>query len=43
VLIAQGTVPQSSTKRELQALIDKDPERYGRIICEKNLKAESSP
>ena len=39
-LIGQGAVPQSSTPRELQALIDKDRERYGRIIREKGLKAE---
>ena len=39
-LIAQGAVPQASTPRELQALIDKDRLRYGRIIREKNLKAE---
>jgi tripartite-type tricarboxylate transporter receptor subunit TctC len=39
-LIAQGAVPQSSTPGELQALIDKDRERYGRIIREKGLKAE---
>src|SRR5205085_10547560 len=37
-LIAQGAVPQASTPRELQALIDKDRERYGRIIREKGLK-----
>jgi tripartite-type tricarboxylate transporter receptor subunit TctC len=39
-LIAQGAVPQASTPRELQALIDKDRERYGRIIREKGLKPE---
>ena len=39
-LIAQGAVPQASTPRELQALIDNDRLRYGRIIREKNLKAE---
>jgi tripartite-type tricarboxylate transporter receptor subunit TctC len=39
-LIAQGAVPQASTPRELQGLIDKDRERYGRIIREKGLKAE---
>ena len=39
-LIAQGAVPQASTPAELQALIDKDRERYGRIIREKGLKAE---
>ena len=39
-LIAQGAVPQSSTPQELQALIDKDRERYGKIIRDKGLKAE---
>jgi len=39
-LIAQGAVPQASTPKELQALIDKDRSRYGRIIREKGLKAE---
>jgi len=39
-LIAQGAVPQASTPRELQALIDTDRLRYSRIIREKNLKAE---
>src|SRR5256712_4723104 len=39
-LIAQGAAPQASTPRELQALIDADRARYGRIIREKGLKAE---
>ena len=39
-LIAQGAVPRASTPKELQALIDKDRERYGRIIREKGLKPE---
>jgi tripartite-type tricarboxylate transporter receptor subunit TctC len=39
-LIAQGAVPQASTPAELQALIDADLGRYGRIIREKGLKAE---
>ena len=39
-LIAQGAVPQASTPKELQALIDKDRGRYGRIIREKGLKPE---
>jgi len=39
-LVGQGAVPQASTARELQALIDADRLRYGRIIREKNLKAE---
>jgi tripartite-type tricarboxylate transporter receptor subunit TctC len=39
-LIAQGAVPQSTTPAGLQKLIDADRERYGRIIREKNLKAD---
>jgi tripartite-type tricarboxylate transporter receptor subunit TctC len=39
-LIAQGAVPQASTPAELQRLIDSDRARYGRIIRDKNLKAE---
>ena len=39
-LIAQGAVPQASTPAELQALINADLARYGRIIREKGLKAE---
>ena len=39
-LIAQGAVPQASTPKELQALIDADLKRYGRIIREQNLKEE---
>ena len=39
-LIGQGAVPQSSTPAELQKLIDSDRERYGKIIRDKNLKAE---
>jgi tripartite-type tricarboxylate transporter receptor subunit TctC len=39
-LIAQGAVPQSSTPRELQALIDADLKRYGAIIRAQGLKAE---
>jgi tripartite-type tricarboxylate transporter receptor subunit TctC len=39
-LIGQGAVPQASTPKELQALIDADLRRYGRIIREQNLKAE---
>ena len=39
-LIGQGAVPQSTTPAELQKLIDADRERYGKIIREKNLKAE---
>ena len=37
---AQGAVPQASTPKELQALIDQDRDRYGRIIREKGLKPE---
>ena len=39
-LIGQGAVPQASTPKELQALIDTDLRRYGRIIREQGLKAE---
>jgi tripartite-type tricarboxylate transporter receptor subunit TctC len=39
-LIGQGAVPQASTPAELQALIDADLKRYGRIIREQGLKAE---
>jgi len=39
-LIAQGAVPQASTPAELTALIQKDLDRYGKIIREKGLKAE---
>ena len=39
-LVAQGAVPQASTPAELQALINSDLARYGRIIREKGLKAE---
>jgi tripartite-type tricarboxylate transporter receptor subunit TctC len=39
-LVAQGAVPQSSTPAELQKLIDADRARYGKIIRDKNLKAE---
>src|SRR3954463_8769563 len=39
-LIAQGAGPQASTPKELQALIDQDRSRYGRIIREKGLKPE---
>src|SRR6185503_12673904 len=39
-LIGQGAVPQASTPEELQALIDKDLARYGKIIRDKGLRAE---
>jgi tripartite-type tricarboxylate transporter receptor subunit TctC len=39
-LLGQGAVPRSSTPKELQALIDADLKRYGRIIREQNLKAD---
>ena len=39
-LVAQGAVPQSSTPAQLQALIDADRARYGRIIRDKGLKVE---
>jgi len=39
-LVGQGAVPQASTPKELQALIDKDLARYGKIIRDKGLRAE---
>jgi tripartite-type tricarboxylate transporter receptor subunit TctC len=39
-LIGQGAVPQASTPKELQALIDADLKRYGAIIRAQGLKAE---
>jgi tripartite-type tricarboxylate transporter receptor subunit TctC len=39
-LIAQGAVPRSSTPAELQALIDADAARYGKIIRDKGVKLE---
>jgi tripartite-type tricarboxylate transporter receptor subunit TctC len=39
-LIGQGAVPQTGSPAELQALIDADAKRYGRIIREQNLKIE---
>ena len=39
-LVQQGAVPQSSTPAQLQALIDADRARYGKIIRDKGLKVE---
>jgi tripartite-type tricarboxylate transporter receptor subunit TctC len=39
-LITQGAVPKASTPAELQALIDADRVRYGRVIRDKGIKAE---
>ena len=39
-LVAQGAVPQSSTPKQLQALIDADLKRYGAIIRAQGLRAE---
>jgi tripartite-type tricarboxylate transporter receptor subunit TctC len=39
-LIGQGAVPQTGSPAELQALIDADGKRYGRIIREQNLKVD---
>jgi tripartite-type tricarboxylate transporter receptor subunit TctC len=39
-LIGQGAVPQSGSPAELQALIDADAKRYGRIIREQKLKVD---
>ena len=33
-------MPQASTPKELQALIDNDLARYGKIIRDKGLRAE---
>jgi len=39
-LISQGGVPQAGTTAQLQALIDADSARFGRIIREKGLKVQ---
>jgi tripartite-type tricarboxylate transporter receptor subunit TctC len=39
-LIAQGAVPQASSPKDLQTLINADLARYGKIIRDKGLKAE---
>ncbi len=39
-LVAQGAVPKASTPAGLQALIDADRARYGRVIRDKRIKAE---
>ena len=39
-LIGQGAVPQTTTPAGLQALINADAARYGKIIRDKNLKIE---
>jgi tripartite-type tricarboxylate transporter receptor subunit TctC len=39
-LIGQGAVPRTGSPADLQALIDADAKRYGRIIREQNLKVE---
>lgn len=39
-LIGQGAVPQSGSPAELQALIDADAKRYGKIIREQGIKVE---
>lgn len=39
-LIGQGAVPQTGSPAELQALIDADAKRYGRIIREQGIKVE---
>ena len=39
-LITQGATPQSSTPAQLQALIDSDRKRYGRVIIEQGIKAD---
>ena len=39
-LIAQGATPQPGTPAELQALIEADGRRYGRVILDKKIKLE---
>ena len=39
-LVSQGATPQSSTPAQLQALVDADKARYGKVIREKGLKAD---
>ena len=39
-LVSQGGTPQSTTPAQLQALIDADRARYGKVIRDKGLKVE---
>jgi tripartite-type tricarboxylate transporter receptor subunit TctC len=39
-LVSQGATPQSSTPAQLQALIDSDKARYGKVIRDKGVKVE---
>jgi len=39
-LVSQGATPQSSTPAQLQALIDADKARYGKVIRDKGIKVE---
>jgi tripartite-type tricarboxylate transporter receptor subunit TctC len=39
-LVSQGGTPQSSTPAQLQALIDADKARYGKVIRDKGVKVE---
>jgi tripartite-type tricarboxylate transporter receptor subunit TctC len=39
-LVTQGATAQTSTPAQLQALIDSDRARYGRVIRERGLKVE---
>jgi tripartite-type tricarboxylate transporter receptor subunit TctC len=39
-LVSQGATPQSSTPAQLQALIDADKARYGKVIRDKGVKVE---
>ena len=39
-LLSQGGTPQSTTPAQLQALIDADRVRYGKVIRDKGVKVE---
>jgi hypothetical protein len=39
-LVQQGGTPQATTPAQLQALIDADRARYGKVIREKGVKVE---
>lgn len=39
-LVSQGATPMSTTPAELQAIIDRDRIRYGKVIAERGIKVE---
>lgn len=39
-LVSQGGTPQSTTPAQLQALIEADKVRYGKVIRDKGVKVE---